>query len=123
MNNQPTATLNTARATTTASGPTVKARQLVRRPLSFFFFFVPSSYPADISPPPSPGPQAQLQSQLGMLSAHLADTDSIVRVTAAQAAYLRELGSWHAGLYVPGLPPPARVLFFFFVFPFFFFRG
>lgn len=33
-----------------------------------------------------------------MLSGHLADTDSLVRVTAAQAGYLRELGSWHAGL-------------------------
>ncbi|CAK7239567.1 MAG: hypothetical protein STHCBS139747_000998 [Sporothrix thermara] len=72
MNNQHTATFNTtcsAATTPTASGATVKARQL-----------------------------AQLQSQLSMLSGHLADTDSLVRVTAAQAAYLRELGSWHAGL-------------------------
>ncbi|CAK7217303.1 hypothetical protein SBRCBS47491_003118 [Sporothrix bragantina] len=74
MNNQPTATFNTMRtatATATASGATVKARQL-----------------------------AHLQSQLSMLSGHLADTDSLVRVTAAQAAYLRELGSWHAGLFM-----------------------
>ncbi|KIH91525.1 hypothetical protein SPBR_02115 [Sporothrix brasiliensis 5110] len=72
MNNQPTTTFNTTRTTTaTASGPAVKARQL-----------------------------AHLQSQLSMLSAHLADTDSLVRVTAAQAGYLRELGSWHAGLFM-----------------------
>ncbi|CAK7218597.1 hypothetical protein SCUCBS95973_003542 [Sporothrix curviconia] len=76
MNNQPIATFNTARTvatttTATASGSTVKARQL-----------------------------AHLQSQLSMLSGHLADTDSLVRVTAAQAAYLRELGSWHAGLFM-----------------------
>ncbi|CAK7204431.1 hypothetical protein SEUCBS139899_007188 [Sporothrix eucalyptigena] len=73
MNNQPTATFNTTRTgtTATASGPAVKARQL-----------------------------AHLQSQLSMLSGHLADTDSLVRVTAAQAAYLRELGSWHAGLFM-----------------------
>ncbi|OAA62504.1 DUF1721 domain containing protein [Niveomyces insectorum RCEF 264] len=75
MNNQPTATFTTTTrsgsAAGAASGPAVKARQL-----------------------------AHLQSQLALLSAHLADTDSLVRVTAAQAAYLRELGSWHAGLFM-----------------------
>ncbi|EFW99079.1 duf1721 domain containing protein [Grosmannia clavigera kw1407] len=74
--NQPTSTLNATRNATftgnmAASGPAVKARQL-----------------------------AHLQSQLAQLSAQLADTDSLVRVTAAQAAYLRELGSWHAGLFM-----------------------
>ncbi|EPE08443.1 hypothetical protein F503_01226 [Ophiostoma piceae UAMH 11346] len=71
MNNQPTTTFNATRTGTTISGPNVKARQL-----------------------------AQLQSQLAQLSANLSDTDSLVRVTAAQAAYLRELGSWHAGMFM-----------------------
>ena len=42
--------------------------------------------------------QAQLQSQLAQLSANLADTENLLRMTSVQAEAMRGLGSWHAGL-------------------------
>ncbi|KAG7291651.1 hypothetical protein NEMBOFW57_001670 [Staphylotrichum longicolle] len=41
---------------------------------------------------------AQLQSQLAQLSANLADTENLLRMTSVQAEAMRGLGSWHAGL-------------------------
>ncbi|KAL2108365.1 hypothetical protein VUR80DRAFT_3918 [Thermomyces stellatus] len=43
---------------------------------------------------------AQLNSQLARLSANLADTHSLMTMTAAQAEAMRGLGSWHAGLFM-----------------------
>jgi hypothetical protein len=42
--------------------------------------------------------QAQLHSQLAQLSANLADTENLLRMTSVQAEAMRGLGSWHAGL-------------------------
>ena len=104
MNSQPTTTFNATRTGTATSGPNVKARQLVRgmddnvsQRLVCFLLTLHK--------------QAQLQSQLAQLSANLSDTDSLVRVTAAQAAYLRELGSWHAGMQVYCSYIPSSALF------------
>ncbi|KAL2269507.1 hypothetical protein VTJ83DRAFT_1691 [Remersonia thermophila] len=41
---------------------------------------------------------AQLHSQLAQLSANLADTENLLRMTSVQAEAMRGLGSWHAGL-------------------------
>lgn len=41
-----------------------------------------------------------LQSQLSQLNAHLADTENLLAMTAAQAEYLSGLGGWWGGLYV-----------------------
>ncbi|KXX73515.1 High osmolarity sensitivity protein 3 [Madurella mycetomatis] len=41
---------------------------------------------------------AQLHSQLAQLSANLADTENLLRMTSVQAESMRGLGSWHAGL-------------------------
>ncbi|KAL1840609.1 hypothetical protein VTJ49DRAFT_296 [Mycothermus thermophilus] len=43
---------------------------------------------------------AQLHSQLAQLSANLADTENLLRMTSVQAEAMRGLGSWHAGLSV-----------------------
>jgi hypothetical protein len=42
--------------------------------------------------------QTQLHSQLAQLSANLADTENILRMTSVQAECMRGLGSWHGGL-------------------------
>ncbi|KAM4064880.1 DASH complex subunit hsk3 like domain-containing protein [Hirsutella rhossiliensis] len=39
-----------------------------------------------------------LHSQLAQLSANLADTENLLRMTSVQAESMRGLGSWHAGL-------------------------
>ncbi|KJZ75797.1 hypothetical protein HIM_04954 [Hirsutella minnesotensis 3608] len=41
-----------------------------------------------------------LNSQLAQLSANLADTENLLRMTSVQAESLRGLGSWHAGLFM-----------------------
>ncbi|ROT37530.1 hypothetical protein SODALDRAFT_334641 [Sodiomyces alkalinus F11] len=41
-----------------------------------------------------------LHSQLAQLSANLADTDNLVRMTSVQAEAMRGLGSWHGGLFM-----------------------
>jgi hypothetical protein len=107
---------NTAsRQSMASSGGAVKARQLVR-----FYFFVASSaadsasiyeFPASLERLPRlaakvqvtganihPCFQAQLQAQLARLSANLADTENLLRMTSVQAESMRGLGSWHAGL-------------------------
>ncbi|KAL2020956.1 hypothetical protein VTK56DRAFT_7730 [Thermocarpiscus australiensis] len=43
---------------------------------------------------------AQLHSQLAQLSANLADTENLLRMTSVQAESMRGLGSWHAGLFM-----------------------
>lgn len=43
--------------------------------------------------------QTHLHSQLAQLSANLADTESLLRMTSVQAECMRGLGSWHAALY------------------------
>ncbi|KAF3768763.1 hypothetical protein M406DRAFT_337126 [Cryphonectria parasitica EP155] len=40
----------------------------------------------------------QLHSQLAQLSANLADTENLLRMTSVQAECMRGLGSWHGGL-------------------------
>jgi hypothetical protein len=44
--------------------------------------------------------QTHLHSQLAQLSANLADTENLLRMTSVQAESIRGLGSWHGGLYV-----------------------
>ncbi|KAH7358254.1 DASH complex subunit Hsk3 like-domain-containing protein [Plectosphaerella cucumerina] len=41
-----------------------------------------------------------LHSQLAQLSANLADTDNLVRMTSVQAEAMRGLGSWHGGMFM-----------------------
>ncbi|KAL8664798.1 MAG: hypothetical protein Q9202_002801 [Teloschistes flavicans] len=41
-----------------------------------------------------------LQSQLSQLNAHLADTENLLAMTAAQAEYLSGLGGWWGGLFI-----------------------
>ncbi|PKS09500.1 hypothetical protein jhhlp_004117 [Lomentospora prolificans] len=41
-----------------------------------------------------------LNSQLAQLSANLADTENLLRMTSVQAEAMRGLGSWHAGLFM-----------------------
>ncbi|KAI1819688.1 DASH complex subunit Hsk3 like-domain-containing protein [Xylaria intraflava] len=41
-----------------------------------------------------------LQSQLAQLSANLADTENLLRMTSVQAGAMRGLGSWHGGLFM-----------------------
>ncbi|KAL9941739.1 hypothetical protein D7B24_004093, partial [Verticillium nonalfalfae] len=41
-----------------------------------------------------------LHAQLAQLSANLADTDNLVRMTSVQAESMRGLGSWHGGLFM-----------------------
>lgn len=61
----------TARHSMAMSGSAVKARQLT-----------------------------QLHAQLAQLSANLADTDNLLRMTSVQAECMRGLGSWHGGLFM-----------------------
>lgn len=42
--------------------------------------------------------QTHLQSQLAQLSANLADTENLLRMTSVQAGAMRGLGSWHGGM-------------------------
>ncbi|RYP26335.1 hypothetical protein DL767_008089 [Monosporascus sp. MG133] len=42
----------------------------------------------------------QLHSQLARLSANLADTENLLRMTSVQAEAMRGLGSWHGGLFM-----------------------
>ena len=42
--------------------------------------------------------QTHLHAQLAQLSAHLSDTDNLLRMTSVQAEAMRGLGSWHGGL-------------------------
>jgi hypothetical protein len=44
--------------------------------------------------------QTHLHSQLAQLSANLADTENLLRMTSVQAGAMRGLGSWHGGLWV-----------------------
>jgi DASH complex subunit Hsk3-like protein len=44
--------------------------------------------------------QTHLHSQLAQLSANLADTDNLVRMTSVQAEAMRGLGSWHGGMFM-----------------------
>lgn len=41
-----------------------------------------------------------LHSQLAQLSANLADTENLLRMTSVQAECMRGLGSWHGGLFM-----------------------
>ncbi|KAK3363509.1 DASH complex subunit Hsk3 like-domain-containing protein [Lasiosphaeria hispida] len=45
-------------------------------------------------------PKTQLHSQLAQLSANLADTENLLRMTSVQAECMRGLGSWHGGLFM-----------------------
>lgn len=78
------------------SGSAVKQRQLVSR-----HAMPPSTSPAKASR----GKyqlcfynQVQLHAQLAQLSANLADTENLLRMTSVQAESMRGLGSWHGGL-------------------------
>ncbi|KAK1573828.1 DASH complex subunit Hsk3 like-domain-containing protein [Colletotrichum navitas] len=42
----------------------------------------------------------QLHSQLAQLSANLADTENLVRMTSVQAESMRGLGAWHGGMFM-----------------------
>ncbi|KAK2075249.1 hypothetical protein P8C59_009392 [Phyllachora maydis] len=42
----------------------------------------------------------QLHAQLAQLSANLADTENLLRMTSVQAESMRGLGSWHGGLFM-----------------------
>jgi hypothetical protein len=42
--------------------------------------------------------QTHLHAQLAQLSANLADTENLLRMTSIQAECMRGLGSWHGGL-------------------------
>ncbi|KAK6952029.1 hypothetical protein Daesc_006555 [Daldinia eschscholtzii] len=46
------------------------------------------------------GEQTHLHSQLAQLSANLADTENLLRMTSVQAEAMRGLGSWHGGLFM-----------------------
>lgn len=51
--------------------------------------------------PPSKARQyAQLNAQLTQLNAHLADTENLMRMTAAQAGDMRFLGGYVGGLFM-----------------------
>ncbi|KAI1307394.1 DASH complex subunit Hsk3 like-domain-containing protein [Xylaria venustula] len=41
-----------------------------------------------------------LHSQLAQLSANLADTENLLRMTSGQAGRMRGLGSWHGGMFM-----------------------
>ncbi|KAI8286298.1 High osmolarity sensitivity protein 3 [Colletotrichum sp. SAR11_240] len=41
-----------------------------------------------------------LHSQLAQLSAKLADTENLVRMTSVQAESMRGLGAWHGGMFM-----------------------
>lgn len=41
-----------------------------------------------------------LHSQLAQLSANLADTENLLRMTSVQAECMRGLGSWHGGMFM-----------------------
>ncbi|KAH0427359.1 hypothetical protein CcaCcLH18_09742 [Colletotrichum camelliae] len=41
-----------------------------------------------------------LHSQLAQLSANLADTENLVRMTSVQAESMRGLGAWHGGMFM-----------------------
>ncbi|KAL7947677.1 DASH complex subunit Hsk3 like domain-containing protein [Trichoderma barbatum] len=41
-----------------------------------------------------------LHAQLEQLSANLADTENLLRMTSVQAEAMRGLGSWHGGLFM-----------------------
>ncbi|KAI1505007.1 DASH complex subunit Hsk3 like-domain-containing protein [Biscogniauxia marginata] len=43
---------------------------------------------------------SHLHSQLAQLSANLADTENLLRMTSVQAAAMRGLGSWHGGMFM-----------------------
>ncbi|KAI1329937.1 DASH complex subunit Hsk3 like-domain-containing protein [Xylariaceae sp. FL0255] len=43
---------------------------------------------------------AHLHSQLAQLSANLADTENLLRMTSVQAGAMRGLGAWHGGLFM-----------------------
>ncbi|KAH8882748.1 hypothetical protein GQ53DRAFT_665484 [Thozetella sp. PMI_491] len=43
---------------------------------------------------------AHLHAQLAELSANLADTENLLRMTSVQAECMRGLGSWHGGLFM-----------------------
>ncbi|KAL8295795.1 hypothetical protein RB597_009135 [Gaeumannomyces tritici] len=43
---------------------------------------------------------SHLHSQLAQLSANLADTENLLRMTSVQAEAMRGLGSWHAGMFM-----------------------
>ncbi|KAJ9155480.1 hypothetical protein NKR23_g1697 [Pleurostoma richardsiae] len=69
--NTHTNTQGSARPSMASSGSAVKARQLTH-----------------------------LHSQLAQLSANLADTENLLRMTSVQAESMRGLGSWHGGLFM-----------------------
>ncbi|KAJ9161632.1 hypothetical protein NKR19_g2103 [Coniochaeta hoffmannii] len=66
-----TNTNNNPRQSMATSGSAVKARQLTH-----------------------------LHAQLAQLSANLADTENLLRMTSVQAECMRGLGSWHGGLFM-----------------------
>ncbi|KAI0475935.1 DASH complex subunit Hsk3 like-domain-containing protein [Xylariaceae sp. FL0804] len=41
-----------------------------------------------------------LHAQLAQLSANLADTENLLRMTSVQAEAMRGLGSWHGGMFM-----------------------
>ncbi|KAI2605170.1 DASH complex subunit Hsk3 like-domain-containing protein [Hypoxylon fragiforme] len=43
---------------------------------------------------------SHLHSQLAQLSANLADTENLLRMTSVQAEAMRGLGSWHGGMFM-----------------------
>ncbi|KKA31017.1 hypothetical protein TD95_005145 [Thielaviopsis punctulata] len=43
---------------------------------------------------------ANLHAQLAQLSANLADTENLLRMTSVQAEAMRGLGAWHSGLFM-----------------------
>ncbi|KAI0152962.1 DASH complex subunit Hsk3 like-domain-containing protein [Xylariaceae sp. FL1272] len=43
---------------------------------------------------------SHLHAQLAQLSANLADTENLLRMTSVQAGAMRGLGAWHGGLFM-----------------------
>ncbi|KAI0602723.1 DASH complex subunit Hsk3 like-domain-containing protein [Biscogniauxia sp. FL1348] len=43
---------------------------------------------------------SHLHAQLAQLSANLADTENLLRMTSVQAEAMRGLGSWHGGMFM-----------------------
>lgn len=72
-----------------SSGNAVKSRQVVR--LTSFLYLKHGILTQR---------QTHLHSQLAQLSANLADTDNLVRMTSVQAEAMRGLGSWHGGMFM-----------------------
>ncbi|KAH8165333.1 hypothetical protein CIB48_g2889 [Xylaria polymorpha] len=50
--------------------------------------------------PQAPGGVVKARQLLSQLSANLADTENLLRMTSVQAGAMRGLGSWHGGMFM-----------------------